>query len=104
MTLEEIENLLRERKKLPKHVTAIDEMTYTCLSRLPLHDLKLAQKERQKIIAWREDWERTSKLAADIARQHTAFSLAVCKANKEGCEVCREIAKVYDGRSEVFPF
>ena len=34
-------------------------------------------------------------------KRRVAISGLMCKANKNGCEICKQIARFYDGRNEV---
>ena len=45
-----------------------------------------------------QELEQHNKIFADDNRRRVKLSGLMCEANKTGCELCKRIARVYDGR------
>ena len=64
------------------------------------YDLKQMTVEQARVIkeTSMSEYEQLSRIFETDDRKRVALSGLICEANKHGCEICKKIARVYDGR------
>lgn len=107
MTAQEIDSFARSRNPLPKEASLPDTGLYIILTRIydryDTHVIPLSFVKSQKSDAFRE-WEQWQSYKAEYsleAQKRNKIGLIMSEANKHGCPLCQEIAKVYDGRESI---
>lgn len=121
MTAKDIDALAKAKAALPIDSTIIEAGLYTKLCQLyglfDYHEITVEEAKKQKtdlfeafeyengknkqISELYDKIERDRKIFEQDDKRRVAISGLMCKANKNGCEICKQIARFYDGRNEV---
>jgi hypothetical protein len=117
MTVKEIDTLAKSKSALPIDSAIIEAGLYTKLCQLyglfDYHEITVDEAKKQKadlfeafeyengkdkqISELNDKIERDRKIFEQDDKRRVAISGLMCKANKQGCEICREISRFYDG-------
>lgn len=104
MTVEEICELAKRNSPLPKTDYMSEQWLYATLRltydgyRHGLIDDKQGKKEKITALKRYEDiksWEKIFRRQAAVGKE---LGLLMSEANKSGCEICRKMAGLIDGR------
>ena len=107
MTADEIYELARKRQPAPDDLTLPEQLLYTTARNIyksyqdGLISLEQAKREKQKSIS---DFNRLSmryEVYDDHARRRVKISQLLTEADKYGCEICKRVSRVFDGREPV---
>ena len=121
MTVKEIDALAKAKSALPVDSTMIEAGLYTKLRQIyelfDYQQITVDEAKKQKadlfeafeyengkdkqISELYDKIERDRKIFEQDDKRRVAISGLMCKANKNGCEICKQIARFYDGRNEV---
>ena len=108
MTADEIYELARKRKPAPDSLTLPELCLYTTARNIykSYHDgiitLEQAKNEKQRSISGFERMNMRYEVYDDHVRRRVKISQLLTEADKNGCEICRRVSRVFDGR-EVVP-
>lgn len=107
MTAEEIYEFARTRKPVPDTLTLTEQQLYSVARNLykAFADgiVSAEQAKREKLNSIRE-FESVSKwfeIYEDYGRRRLKISALTIEAEKNGCEICKRISRVFDGRERV---
>lgn len=107
MTADEIYELARKRQPAPDDMTLPEQLLYTTARNIyksyqdGIISLEQAKREKQKSI---NDFKRLSmryEVYDDHARRRVKISQLLTEADKNGCEICKRVSRVFDGREPV---
>ena len=118
MTAKEIDALSRRKVELPDDTTLVDAGLYYRLRQLyqayddkTITDEQARQDKQAALEAYGYETEKDKQICElqdhidrdmmilkDDDRRRVAISGLMCEANKNGCDLCKKIAMVYDGR------
>lgn len=118
MTLNDIDTRARSKAAMPVDCTLVEAGLYTKLrtiyelfdyQQLTVEEAKKQKKELFEAYEYESDkdkqiCEMQDKIDRDMMifkeddRRRVAISGLMCEANKNGCDLCKKIAMVYDGR------
>lgn len=106
MTAQEVDAVARARGIIMTDSLLEAGLYYRLVNLYNSYDEKLipeigARKAKQDLIAEFEYQQRQRELYLADARQRAALSPIMAEANKNGCEICRQIARIYDGREVI---
>lgn len=103
MTID-VAELARTNQPLPSNVSASERLLYYTLRGIyrsyAAGELSLDQAKREKNAALR-DFESNAlgeRIWHDHARRMSEISRVLAQAEKCGCEYCKQIARIFDGR------
>lgn len=108
LTAEEIYELARKRQPAPDNMTLPEQLLYTTARNIyksysdGIISLEQAKSEKQKSIRDFENLSRKYEIYDDHARRRVKISQLLTEADKNGCEICKRVSRVFDGR-EVVP-
>lgn len=106
MTVEEIDKAAQSRAGLEEYSL----LEYGLYSRLKdIYDaydkktipLDAARKLKDEVISEFERWQFCYNDYHVEALKRATIGLLMSQANKNGCPICRKVAKIYDGREQV---
>ena len=104
MTADDIIELARHNSPMPAEFTLAEQLLYKSM-RLTYYSYKrgLINKaqgmaERKAAVRQFERYRLAEKSYRDLAKRGKAIGELLCKVNKDGCELCKQIAKIFDGR------
>lgn len=104
MTAEQIDNLARKRELLPDNALQCDYVLYhslVCLYREyrdGIFNADTAKKEKNRLFGKHKDLAQMERIFREDSRRMTEISGVMVRVNKEGCPLCREVARLFDGR------
>ena len=107
MTAQEIYELARKRQPAPDNLTLPEQLLYTTARNIyksfedGVITLEQAKIEKQRSIANFESLNRSCLIYRDHMKRMVAISQVLGDAEKNGCERCRRVARVFDGREPV---
>ena len=107
MTADEIYELARKRQPAPDNLTLPEQLLYTTARNIyksfedGIITLEQAKVEKQRSIANFESLNRSCLIYQDHMKRMVAISQVLGDAEKNGCERCRRVARVFDGREPV---
>ena len=107
MTADEIYELARKRQPAPDDLTLPEQLLYTTARNIyksfedGIITLEQAKIEKQRSIANFESLNRSCLIYRDHMKRMVAISQVLGDAEKNGCERCRRVARVFDGREVV---
>ena len=107
MTAQEIYELARKRQPAPDNLTLPEQLLYTTARNIyksyadGIITLELAKIEKQRSIANFESLNRSCLIYRDHMKRMAVISQVLGDAEKNGCERCRRVARVFDGRESV---
>lgn len=107
MNAEEIYELARKRQPAPDNMTLPEQLLYTTARNIyksysdGIITLEQAKSEKQKSIRDFENLSRKYEIYYDHARRRVKISQLLTEADKHGCEICRRVSRVFDGREPV---
>ncbi len=107
MTADEIIELARHNSPMPAEFTLAEQMLYKSMRltydsyKRGLIDKAQGTSERKTAVRLFERYKLAEKSYRDLARRGKAIGELLCKINKDGCELCKQMAKIYDGRLPV---
>lgn len=108
MTGDRIDALARRREPLPDSAGLAARKLYHALIllyreyRAGIADAQTARIEKGKLLqeyGVEALWER---IYEDAARREKALGRLLISANKEGCPICHEMARIIDGRAQTY--
>lgn len=104
MTAEEISDLAMKQMPLPKTEYLSEQWLYTIIRhiyseyRSGIIDAKQGKREKLNAVKQYEHirhWERVFRRQAAVGKE---LGELMCKANKQGCDICRQMTAFIDGR------
>lgn len=118
MTLNDIDTRAKSKAALPIDSTIIEAGLYTKLRQIyelfDYQQITVDEAKKQKtdlfeafeyengkdkqISELYDKIDRNIKIFEQDDKRRVAISGLMCKANKNGCEICKQIARFYDGR------
>ena len=104
MTGNEIYELARRRQPAPEVMTPSERQLYTTARNIykAYSDGTIteqqARKEKRQSIAEFERWANREAVMLEHNKRMVAISQVLLEAQKHGCEYCRKIARIFDGR------
>ena len=107
MTADEIYELARKRQPAPDSLTLPELCLYTTARNIykSYHDgiitLEQAKNEKQRSISGFERMNMRYEVYDDHVRRRVKISQLLTEADKNGCEICRRVSRVFDGREPV---
>lgn len=108
MTAEEIYELARKRQPAPDNLTLPEQLLYTTARNIyksyadGIISLEQAKQEKQQSISNFESLSRKYDIYIDHMKRMAVISQVLGDAEKNGCERCRRVARVFDGREVVY--
>ena len=107
MTAEEIYELARKRQPAPDNMTLPEQLLYTTARNIyksysdGIITLEQAKSEKQKSIRDFESLSLKYDIYSDHMKRMVEISQLLSEADKNGCEICRRVSRVFDGREPV---
>ena len=107
MTAQEIDSMARNRDPLPKNASLLDVGLYTTLVKTydafdsKVLPLRFAKEQKENAVREYDRWQMYKSDYITEAQKRNKIGLIMSEANKHGCPLCQEIAKVYDGRESI---
>lgn len=107
MNAEEIYELARKRQPAPDNMTLPEQLLYTTARNIyksyqdGIISLEQAKQEKQQSIRNFDNLSRKYEIYDDHARRRVKISQLLTEADKNGCEVCKRVSRVFDGREPV---
>ena len=107
MTAEEIYELARKRQPAPDNMTLPEQLLYTTARNIyksysdGIISLEQAKSEKQKSIRDFESLNLKHDIYSDHMKRMVEISQLLTEADKNGCEICRRVSRVFDGREPV---
>ena len=107
MTAEEIYELARKRQPAPDNMTLPEQLLYTTARNIyksysdGIISLEQAKSEKQKSIRDFESLNLKHDIYSDHMKRMVEISQLLTEADKYGCEICRRVSRVFDGREPV---
>ena len=107
MTADEIYELARKRQPAPDSMTLPEQLLYTTARNIyksysdGIITLEQAKSEKQKSIRNFDNLSRKYEIYDDHARRRVKISQLLTEADKNGCDICRRVSRVFDGREPV---
>lgn len=107
MTAEEIYELARKRQPAPDNMTLPEQLLYTTARNIyksyadGIISLEQAKQEKQQSIRNFDNLSRKYEIYDDHARRRVKISQLLTEADKNGCDICRRVSRVFDGREPV---
>lgn len=107
MTAEEIYELARKRQPAPDNMTLPEQLLYTTARNIyksysdGIITLEQAKQEKQQSIRNFDNLSRKYEIYDDHARRRVKISQLLTEADKHGCEICKRVSRVFDGREPV---
>ena len=104
MTALEVDVLARKREPLPDDAGLCDMMLYHILTALygeyreGIISRDVAKAEKARAIEQHRSLETWERIFREQAKRENEIGGLLVQANKHGCDICREWAKIYDGR------
>lgn len=107
MTAEQIYELARKRQPFPDNAPLSEQLLYSTARNIYkafsdgiITEAQAKQEKANSIQAFAAH-SRAEQSAADIFRRMAAISELLLEAEKSGCEYCKRIARIFDGRDNV---
>lgn len=100
----EVDAFARKNEPLPDEAGLCDMMLYHILTALyreykeGIVSKELAKVEKTRAMEKHRDVELWERIYKENTRRTTEISKIMAEVSKNGCEVCRRVAKIYDGR------
>ena len=107
MTADEIYELARKRQPAPDNLTLPELCLYTTARNIyksyydGIITLEQAKNEKQKSISGFERMNMRYEVYDDHVRRRVKISQLLTEADKNGCEICKRVSRVFDGREPV---
>lgn len=107
MTVEEIYELARKRQPAPDSLTLPELCLYTTVRNIyksyqdGIITVEQAKQEKQQSIRSFDRMSLSHEVYTDHMRRMVKISSILSDAEKNGCECCRRVARVFDGREVV---
>ena len=107
MTAEQIYELARKRQPAPDNLTLPELCLYTTARNIyksyydGIITLEQAKNEQQKSISGFERMNMRYEVYDDHVRRRVKISQLLTEADKNGCEICKRVSRVFDGREPV---
>ena len=107
MTAEQIYELARKRQPAPDNLTLPELCLYTTARNIyksyydGIITLEQAKNEKQKSISGFERMNMRYEVYDDHVRRRVKISQLLTEADKNGCEICKRVSRVFDGRAPV---
>ena len=107
MTAEQIYELARKRQPAPDSLTLPELCLYTTARNIyksyqdGIITLEQAKNEKQRSISGFERMNMRYEVYDDHVRRRVKISQLLTEADKNGCEICRRVSRVFDGREPV---
>ena len=107
MTADEIYELARKRQPEPDDLTLPEQLLYTVARNIyqsykdGIIGIEQARQEKQQSIRNFERLSTRYEVYDDHARRRVMISQLLTEADKNGCEICRRVSRVFDGRETV---
>ncbi len=108
MTADEIYELARKRQPAPDNMTLPEQLLYTTARNIyksysdGIITLEQAKQEKLQSIRNFDNLSRKYEIYDDHARRRVKISQLLTEADKNGCDICRRVSRVFDGRESVF--
>lgn len=104
MTADEVIELAKHNTSLPDDVTLAEGLLYKSM-RLTYAAFREGEitkeqgaQERKQAVKQFDKYQLYEKAYRNNAKRGKAIGELLCEVNKHGCELCKRIAKIYDGR------
>ena len=107
MTADEIYELARKRQLAPDNMTLPEQLLYTTARNIyksysdGIISLEQAKSEKQKSIRDFESLNLKHDIYSDHMKRMVEISQLLSEADKNGCDICRRVSRVFDGREPV---
>ena len=107
MTADEIYELARKRQPAPDNMTLPEQLLYTTARNIyksysdGIIPLEQAKSEKQKSIRDFESLNLKHDIYSDHMKRMVEISQLLSEADKNGCDICRRVSRVFDGREPV---
>ena len=107
MTADEIYELARKRQPAPDNITLPEQLLYTTARNIyksysdGIISLEQAKSEKQKSIRDFESLSLKYDIYSDHMKRMVEISQLLSEADKNGCDICRRVSRVFDGREPV---
>ena len=107
MTADEIYELARKRLPAPDNLTLPEQLLYTTARNIyksyrdGIIGLEQAKQEKLQSIRNFGSLNLKYEIYSDHVRRRVKISLLLTEADKNGCEICRRVSRVFDGREPV---
>lgn len=104
MTSDEIYELARRKQPAPDALTLCERMLYTTARNIykaysdGIITLEQAKKEKNQSITAFGTLALSERVYLEHKRRMTEISLVLTKAGKCGCEYCKAVSGIFDGR------
>ena len=104
MTSDEIYELARKRQPAPDNMTLPEQLLYTTARNIyksysdGLISIEQAKQEKLHSIRNFDRLSLENDIYDDHMRRMVTISQVLGEAEKHGCEHCRKVAKIFDGR------
>lgn len=108
MTANEIYELARARKPMPDFLTLPEQMLYSIARNLyksyadGIISAEQAKQEKLNSIRNFESVNAWYEIYKDFGRRRLKISALTIEAEKNGCDICKGISRVFDGREIVY--
>ena len=108
MTAEEIYELARKRQPAPDNMTLPEQLLYTTARNIyksysdGLISIEQAKQEKLHSIRNFDSLNLKHDIYTDHMKRMTTISQVLGDAEKNGCEHCKRVARVFDGREVVY--
>lgn len=106
MTADEIDIAAKKNIELPEDAALSERMLYSALSLLyreyreRILTAEQAKKEKQKLYQAYELNAQKERIWAEHNRRIIEISRTLIRAEKDGCPICKEMARIFDGRQK----
>ncbi|MFR1348276.1 MAG: hypothetical protein ACLSAQ_00990 [[Eubacterium] siraeum] len=104
MTADEIIELAKHNTPLPDDATLAEGLLYKSM-RLTYAAFREGEitkeqgaQERKQAVKQFDKYQMYEKAYRNNAKRGKAIGKLLCEVNKHGCELCKRMAKIYDGR------
>ena len=107
MTADEIYELARKSLPAPDSLTLPEQLLYTTARNIyksyrdGIIGLEQAKQEKLQSIRNFEILNLKYEIYSDHVRRRVKISQLLTEADKNGCEICRRVSRVFDGREPV---
>ena len=107
MTADEIYELARKRQTAPDSLTLPEQLLYTTARNIykayrdGIISVEQAKQEKRQSIRNFESLNLKYEIYTDHMRRMVKISQLLTEADKNGCEICGRVSRVFDGRESV---
>lgn len=107
MTADEIYELARKRQPAPESLTLPEQLLYTTARNIyksyadGIITLEQAKVEKHRSIANFESLNHSCLIYRDHMKRMVKISQLLTEADKNGCDICRRVSRIFDGREPV---